>query len=102
MDSLNDREEAAEPTMVMLYDLIIRVEGLEAQVAYLPQVRRLVEGLVKDRGSMRRYDADTEITLRAVCRILFKLENPERTGFGKLADDAACGITLEEARDLLK
>jgi hypothetical protein len=86
----------------MLDGLTRRVEGLEARVAYLPQVRQLVEGLVKDRGSMRQYDADRDLKLRAVFRILRKLENPERTGFASLADDGACGIPLSEARDLLK
>ena len=85
----------------MLDGLSRRIEGLEAQVAHLPQVRQLVEGLVKGRDSMRRYDADTEVKLRAVCRILRELENPERTGFASLADDGACGIPLSEARDVL-
>ena len=102
VDSLLSGEEVPKPLSVMLDGLSRRVEGLEAKVAYLPQVRQLVEGLVADRGSMRQHGADTVVKLRAVCRILRELESPGRTGFGKLADDAGCGITLSEARDLLE
>lgn len=101
VNSLFSGEEVPKPLFVMLDGLSRRVEGLEAQVAYLPQVRQLVDGLVKDRDSMRQYGADTEVKLRAVCRILRNLENPERTGFGVLADDAGCGISLSEARNVL-
>ena len=101
-DSLLSGEEVPEPQLVMLDGLSRRIEGLEAQVAHLPQVQQLVEGLFKDRGSVRQYDAEAEKRLRAVCRILRKLENPERTGFASIADDSACGISLEEARGRLE
>ena len=102
MDSLYGREEIPEPIMVTLDDPTRRVEGLEAQAAHLPEVRQWVEDLGSAVGSMRQYDADTEIRLRAVCRILLRLDNPERTGFASLADDIACGISLEEARKILE
>ena len=102
VDSLKGREEIPEPIMAILDELIRRVDALEAQVAYLPQVRQLVEGLVEERGSMRRYDADKEIRLRVVYRILRKLENPERTDFATLAHDGACECTLEEARKIVE
>ena len=102
VDSINGTEEVPEPLMAVLDGLSRRIEGLEAKVAVLPEVRQIVEGLLKDRDSMRQHGADTEVKLRAVCRILRELENPGRTGFGELADDAGCGISLSEARNVLE